>query len=114
ALHVPGYLQEVIEQVAFLARDDKKVDKRSGVSQRLPITVTENVASNAEARSIRTGDAVAIARVADLYSAMPSMTGKIELEYEGELKGSEAVARELIRLAVARVYSGLFEGVNMN
>jgi magnesium chelatase subunit I len=111
---VPAYLQEVVEQVAFLAREDKKVDKRSGVSQRLPITVTENVASNAEARAVRCGDKGAVARVADLYSALPSITGKLELEYEGELKGPEAVARELIRLAVARVYSHYFDGVNMS
>lgn len=113
-LSVPAYLQEVIEQVAFLARDDKKVDKRSGVSQRLPITVSENVASNAEARAIRSGDDAAVARVSDLYTALPSITGKLELEYEGELKGSEAVARELIRLSVARIFSNYFEGVNMN
>lgn len=111
---VPRYIQEVIEQVAFLAREDKKIDKRSGVSQRLPITVTENVASNSEARAIRSGDNVAAARVSDIYNALPSMTGKLELEYEGELKGSETVARELIRLSVGRVFSNHFEGVNMN
>lgn len=83
----------MIEQIAFLAREDKKIDKRSGVSQRLPITVSENVASNAEARAIRCGGKVAAARVSDLYNALPSITGKLELEYEGELKGSEAVAR---------------------
>lgn len=114
AVEVPRYLQEVIEQIAFLAREDKKVDKRSGVSQRLPITVTENVASNAEARAIRCSESEAVARVADLYCALPSITGKIELEYEGEIKGPETVARELIRLAVARIYSNYFEGVNLN
>ncbi|MBL8212851.1 MAG: sigma 54-interacting transcriptional regulator [Bryobacterales bacterium] len=114
SLSVPVYIREVIEQVAFLARDDKKVDKRSGVSQRLPITVTENVASNAEARAIRAGETAAAARVSDLYTALPSITGKLELEYEGELKGSETVARDLIRLAVARIFSNYFEGVNMN
>lgn len=113
-LQVPRYMAEVIEQVAFLARDDKKVDKRSGVSQRLPITVTENVASSAEARAIRCKESSAVARVADLYNALPSITGKLELEYEGEMKGSETVARDLIRLAVARIYSNYFEGVNMN
>ncbi|MBI4908421.1 MAG: magnesium chelatase [Acidobacteria bacterium] len=113
-LRLPKYVQEVIETVAFLARDDKKVDKRSGVSQRLPITVSENVVSNSEARALRCGDRAAAARVTDIYSALPSMTGKLELEYEGELKGSEVVARELIRLAVARVYSNYYEGVNMN
>lgn len=113
-LTLPSYIQEVIEQIAFLARDDKKIDKKSGVSQRLPITVAETVTSNAEARAIRTGDSAAAARVSDIYTALPSITGKLELEYEGELKGSETIARELIRLAVGRIYSNYFEGVNMN
>ncbi|MDX1983591.1 MAG: magnesium chelatase [Bryobacteraceae bacterium] len=113
-LEVPPYLLEVIEQIAFLAREDKRVDKRSGVSQRLPITVTENVASNAEARAIRAKDSMAVARVSDIYGALPSITGKMELEYEGELKGAETIARELIRLSVARIYSNYYEGVNMN
>jgi magnesium chelatase subunit I len=113
-LLVPPYLREVIEQIAFLAREDKRVDKRSGVSQRLPITVTENVASNAEARAIRAKDKMAVARVSDIYGALPSITGKMELEYEGELKGAETIARELIRLSVARIYSNYYEGVNMN
>jgi magnesium chelatase subunit I len=110
---LPKYIREVVEAIAFLARDDKKIDKRSGVSQRLPITVMENVVSNAERRAIQNAEAEAVPRIADLYAALPSITGKIELEYEGELKGSEAVARELIRLAVGRVYSNYFEGVNV-
>ena len=112
AVHVPPYMREVVEQVAFIARDDKKVDKRSGVSQRLPITVMENVVSNAERRAVLTGDSEAVPRIADLYAALPSITGKLELEYEGELKGSDHVARELIRAAVAKTFSRHFENVN--
>lgn len=111
-IHVPDYLREVVEQVAFTARDDKKVDKRSGVSQRLPITVMENVVSNAERRAVLTGDTEAVPRMADLYAALPSITGKLELEYEGELKGSDSVARDLIRLAVAKTFHKHFETVN--
>ncbi|MCS7026395.1 MAG: magnesium chelatase [Bryobacteraceae bacterium] len=111
---VPLYIQEVIEQIAFLARDDKKIDKRSGVSQRLPITVTENVVSSAEARAILCNERDGAARVSDVYNALPSITGKLELEYEGELRGAEVIARDLIRLAVARIYSNYFEAVNMN
>jgi magnesium chelatase subunit I len=113
-IQVPGFIREIIEQVAFMARDDKRVDKRSGVSQRLPITVTENVVSNAERRALRSGDSEAVPRVVDLYSALPSITGKLELEYEGELKGGDVIARELIRTAVAKVYSKYFEGVNVS
>ena len=95
----------------FLAREDKRVDKRSGVSQRLPISVLENVVSNAERRALETGEDVAVPRMLDIYSALPAITGKLELEYEGELKGGDAVARELIRVAVGKVYNHYFEGV---
>jgi magnesium chelatase subunit I len=111
---VPAYISEIVEQVAFLARDDKKVDKRSGVSQRLPISVMENILSNAERRALAGKEPVAVPRVLDIYSALPSMTGKIELEYEGELKGGDAVARELIRAAVGKVYNKYYEGVNVS
>src|SRR5688572_18337731 len=112
--HVPRYIREVIESIAFLARDDKRVDRKSGVSQRLPITVLENVVSNAERRALRAGESLAVPRVLDIYAALPSITGKLELEYEGELKGGDVIARELIRTAVGKVYSSYFEGVNMN
>ena len=109
---VPDYLRELVEEIAFQARDDKRVDKRSGVSQRLPISVTESVVSNAEQRAARTGEKHSVARVADIYSALPSVTGKLELEYEGELKGADTVARELIRTAIGRVFSRRFADVN--
>ena len=111
---VPGYVREVVEQLAFSAREDKRVDKRSGVSQRLPISVLENVISNAERRALKARDKVAAPRVLDLYAAIPSITGKLELEYEGELKGGDVIARELIRTAVGKVYSKYFDGVNVS
>jgi magnesium chelatase subunit I len=113
-LRVPAYLREVVEQIAFLAREDKKIDKRSGVSQRLPITVLENVVSNAERRAVTAGETLAVPRVVDVFSALPSITGKLELEYEGELKGGEAVARELVRAAVGRVFTHYFDGINFS
>ncbi|HVN08177.1 MAG TPA: magnesium chelatase [Patescibacteria group bacterium] len=113
-LEIPEYVREVIEQIAFLARDDKRVDKRSGVSQRLPISVLESVASNAEQRAVRLQQRPAVARVSDVYAALPSITGKIELEYEGELRGADTVARELIRGAIGRVFERHFSGVNVD
>ncbi|MGH9664644.1 MAG: magnesium chelatase [Bryobacteraceae bacterium] len=113
-LRVPAYLRQVIEQLAFLAREDKKIDKRSGVSQRLPISVLENVVSNAERRALQTRDTMAAPRVLDLYAALPSITGKLELEYEGELKGGDNVARDLIRQAVGKTYTRYFDGINMS
>ena len=114
AVTVPDYMREVIEHLAFLAREDKKIDKRSGVSQRMPISVMENVVSNAERRALLAQDTHAVPRVLDLYSALPSITGKMELEYEGELKGGETVARDLIRSAVGKVFTSYFDGVNLN
>jgi magnesium chelatase subunit I len=105
---VPDYLREVIEEIAFQAREEKKIDRRSGVSQRLPITVLENVASSAEQRAAHNGESHSVARVADLYASIPSMTGKFELEYEGEMRGADNLARDLIRTAVGRVYSKHF------
>ena len=113
-MHVPGYIREVVEQIAFLAREDKKIDKRSGVSQRLPISVLENVISNAERRALVAGETEAVPRMVDVYAALPSITGKIELEYEGELKGGDHVARELVRAAIGRMFTRHFEGVNFN
>jgi magnesium chelatase subunit I len=110
-IEVPDYLREVIEEIAFQAREDKRVDRRSGVSQRLPITTLESVISNAEQRAARNGEKCGIARVADIYAALPAITGKLELEYEGELKGADTIARELIRTAVGRVFSKHFPEV---
>jgi len=98
-IRVPDLIEEVVERIAFEARDDKRIDKRSGVSQRMPITAMENVVSNAEQRALRSGDGEAVPRVADVYAALPAITGKIELEYEGELVGGNAIAKELIRRA---------------
>ena len=114
-LQIPEFVSEVIEQVAFVAREDKRIDKRSGVSQRLPISAMENVISNAERRAIRSGEKLVVPRIGDIYAALPSITGKLELEYEGELKGADTVAREIIRVAIARTYDRYFHGnSNMN
>jgi len=75
----------VVEEIAFQARSERKIDKRSGVSQRMPISVLETVISNAERRALANGESPVVPRVTDIYAALPSMTGKFELEYEGEL-----------------------------
>jgi magnesium chelatase subunit I len=103
---VPAFVAEVVEEIAFQARQDRRIDKRSGVSQRLPISAMENVVSNAERRALMNREDCAVARVNDVYSALPSITGKFEMEYEGELKGAETVGRELIKAAVANVADG--------
>ncbi len=112
AVEIPKYLREVVEQVAFSAREDKKVDKRSGVSQRLPISTLELVVSNAERRALLTGDAPVLPRVSDIYAAMPGITGKLELEYEGEMRGADTVVRDLIRMAAGKIYDRYFAGID--
>ena len=101
AARIPEIVREVVERVAFEARSDKRVDRRSGVSQRLPISTLENVVSSAERRALVHGEAEAVPRISDVYSALPAITGKLELEYEGELQGAGMIARELIRRAAA-------------
>ncbi|MGH9757165.1 MAG: magnesium chelatase, partial [Candidatus Acidiferrales bacterium] len=111
-VEVPQYIREVVEEIAFQAREDKRVDRRSGVSQRLPISALENVLSSAEQRALRSRDSATVARVSDVYAAIPAMTGKFELEYEGELRGADNIARELIRAAVGKTFTRYFDGVN--
>jgi magnesium chelatase subunit I len=113
-LHIPKYVQEVIERIAFVAREDKKVDKRSGVSQRLPISAMENVISNAERRGLSHHESTVVPRISDIYAALPAITGKLELEYEGEMKGADYVSRELIRSAIAKSFDTYYHGSSMN
>ena len=89
-VRVSPLLEELVERIAFEARDDKRIDRRSGVSQRMPITVMENVVSNAERRAVRLGESEIVPRLEDVYAALPAITGKLELEYEGELVGGAA------------------------
>jgi magnesium chelatase subunit I len=111
-LEIPGYIRQIVEQVAFSAREDKRVDKRSGVSQRLPISTLELVVSNAERRALVHRESPILPRVSDIYAALPAITGKLELEYEGEMKGADTVVRELIRSAVGKIFDVSFPGAD--
>ena len=109
---IPDFVRDVVEEVAFQARTDRRIDKRSGVSQRLPISTLELVVSNAERRAVAAGEDMIVPRVTDLYAALPSITGKFELEYEGELRGAEQVGRDLIRAAIGAVFTSRFAGAD--
>ena len=113
-LDLPDFVLEVIERVAFEAREDKRIDKRSGVSQRLPISTLENAISNAERRTAALGEQTVVPRVSDVYAAVPSITGKLELEYEGELQGGDTIARDLIRRAAGRVLEERMGGADLS
>jgi magnesium chelatase subunit I len=111
---VPSFVAELVERVAFLARDDRRVDRRSGVSQRMPISVLETAVANAERRALLTGEARVLPRVADVYAALPSITGKMELEYEGELQGAEVIARDLIAAAARELFDRSWEAESLD
>ncbi|HEY0547435.1 MAG TPA: hypothetical protein VGC91_18790 [Pyrinomonadaceae bacterium] len=111
-LNLPDFIRDIIEQIAFEARDDQRIDKRSGVSQRLPITVMESVISNAERRALLTEEEEIVPRISDIYAAIPSMTGKMELEYEGEQIGAHKIAKDLIKRAAGEIYEGYFVGID--
>jgi magnesium chelatase subunit I len=111
-VEIPDFISETIEQIAFEARDDQRIDKRSGVSQRFPITVLEAAISNAERRALITDEREIVPRISDIYSALPAMTGKMELEYEGEQIGATRLAKELIKRAAGEIFEGFFLGID--
>jgi magnesium chelatase subunit I len=113
-VRVPDFIAELVERIAFEARSDRRIDRRSGVSQRMPITVMENVISNAERRAVASAEEDVVPRVSDIYAALPAITGKIELEYEGELVGGAAIARELIRRAADATFEERAGGINVD
>jgi len=111
-LEIPEFISEIVEQIAFEARDDQRIDKRSGVSQRFPISALEAVVSNAERRALITQESEIVPRISDVYSALPAMTGKMELEYEGEQIGAQRLAKDLIKKACGVIYEGFFLGID--
>ena len=113
-LRLPDFIAELVERVAFEARQDKRVDRRSGVSQRLPISVLESTVSNAERRAIVTKEKAVVPRVSDVFAALPAITGKLELEYEGELQGADAIAKELVRRAAGATFEARVGGANVD
>ncbi len=112
-LTIPDFIRETVEQIAFEARDDQRIDKRSGVSQRLPISVMESIVSNAERRALLTEEEEIVPRISDIYAALPSMTGKMELEYEGEQIGAAKIGKDLIKRAAGVVFEDYFVGIDL-
>lgn len=111
-VEIPEFIAECVEQIAFEARDDQRIDKRSGVSQRFPITATEAMVSNAERRALFTNEPEIVPRISDIYASLPAMTGKMELEYEGEQIGANKMARDLIKKACGVIFEGFFLGID--
>ncbi len=113
-LEIPPFVAAVVERVAILARMDDRIDQRSGVSQRMSIAVLETVVSSAEQRAIRRNEDEVVPRIGDVYAALPAITGKMELEYEGELHGARRIAVDLITTAAGTTYGDPAEGADVS
>jgi len=116
-IHVSDLLKKLVEQIAFEARDSEYVDENSGVSARLPISAFENLYSSVERRLLLNSEKAATARITDLYGIIPSITGKVELVYEGEQEGPSKIAQILISKAIRSVFINYFpnpEGLKKN
>lgn len=105
---IPSLLRDMIEQVSFEARESDYVDKKSGVSARLTISALENLYSTVERRMLLNHEPKGRARVNDVYGILPSITGKVELVYEGEVEGIAGVATLLVSKAIRKMFSELF------
>ena len=100
AIEADGLVKDLVEQIAFEARNSEYIDKKSGVSARLTISAFENLVSNAERRMILNNESSTFVRITDFLGVIPAITGKIELVYEGELEGPAKVANMLIGKAI--------------
>jgi magnesium chelatase subunit I len=108
SVYVPELARDLIEQIAFVARDSEYVDAKSGVSARLTISALETLLSAAERRMLHTNASKVAVRVSDLYTVVPSITGKVELVYEGEQEGPGIVAHNLVGKAVRTQFTTYF------
>lgn len=107
-VYVPDLARDLLEQISFEARDNEYIDARSGISARLSISAFENLLSTAERRAVKNREEKTLLRFGDFMGVIPSITGKIELVYEGEQEGSGAVAQELIGDAVKTLFPMYF------
>lgn len=107
-VHVPHFFREIVEQIAFEARQSEFVDQKSGVSARMTRAALEDLISAAERRALLNGEAETTVRISDLLHVEPAITGKVELVYEGEQEGAQNVARLLVGLAVKTIFPRYF------
>ena len=107
-VRVPHYFREIIEQIAFEARESEYIDQKSGVSARLTRAALEDLISAAERRALLNGETETTVRIGDLAAVEPAITGKVELVYEGEQEGAQSVAQMLIGRAIATIFTRYF------
>jgi magnesium chelatase subunit I len=107
-VYVPSLAKDLLEQIAFEARESEYIDHKSGVSARMSITAYENLISTAERRALRAGEEQTTVRLSDFMGIIPALTGKVELVYEGEQEGAAEVAQHLIEDAIHTFFPGFF------
>ena len=107
-VHVPELAKDLLEQISFEARESEFIDEKSGISARMSITGYENLLSTAEWRTLRSGEEKTLLRFSDFMGVIPSITGKVELVYEGEQEGAASVALQLIGDAVKTLFPQYF------
>lgn len=107
-VYVPDLAKDLLEQISIEARKSEYVDPKSGISARMSITSFENLLSTAERRALKNGESTTQLRLMDFMGVIPSMTGKIELVYEGEQEGADSVAELLIEDAIKYFFSQYF------
>ncbi len=110
-VYVPELAKVLLEQISFEARTSEYVDAKSGVSARTSITAYENLLSTAERRALAQGAATTAVRLSDFVGVIPAITGKIELVYEGEQEGADAVAMMLIEDAIKSLFPNYFPAI---
>ncbi|MDA9646580.1 sigma 54-interacting transcriptional regulator [Flavobacteriaceae bacterium] len=109
---IPNIAKDLLEEVAFTARKSEYIDSKSGVSARLTISAMENLVAAAKLRLIETATDKTTIRLVDFMSIIPSITGKVELVYEGEQEGADQVAKLLIDSAVESQFDNLFPRIS--
>lgn len=107
-VYIPSLARDLLEQISFEARESEFIDNKSGVSARLSITAYENLLSTAERRALRSGIDTTNLRLSDFMGIIPSITGKVELVYEGEQEGAAIVAQRLINDAIHTFFPAYF------
>ena len=107
-VEIPDFFRDLVEEIAFAARQSEFVDQSSGVSARMPISAIETLASNLERRALKNREARVLPRLCDLPATLPAITGKVEMVYEGEQQGAEVIAKKLIGTAVKKLFDAKF------
>ena len=108
SVYVPSLAKDLLEQIAFEARESEYIDNKSGVSARMTITAYENLLSTAERRALKSGADTTAVRLSDFMGIIPAITGKVELVYEGEQEGAAVVAQQLIGDAIHTFFPAFF------